>query len=75
MYLVILERVLPSIVQPVPPTTKTKIWLMYDGAPDNMNADARRFLDVTSPRRCIGRERPVTRLSHSPDLNPLDFFV
>ena len=45
---VFLERVLPSLLRPVP-SNPQQMWFMHDGVPAHIAADVRHFLDATYP--------------------------
>lgn len=48
---------------------------MHDGGPTHFSREMRNQLEVIYPGRWVGRGGPVAWPPHSPDLNPLGFFV
>ena len=51
------------------------MWYQHESAPANFAINIRQYLDADFPNRWIGRCGTIEWPPHSPDLNPLDFFL
>jgi hypothetical protein len=58
---------------------KSNVVFQHDGVPPHTHSEVTTFLNRGLPERCIGRgggvHSPVSEISRSPDLTPLDFFL
>jgi hypothetical protein len=70
-----LENDLAQLLEEVPLTIRQRMWFLHDGAPAHFSLTAREHLNNIFPHRWIGRGGPVAWPLHSPDLNPLDFYL
>ncbi|PNF14165.1 hypothetical protein B7P43_G13485 [Cryptotermes secundus] len=68
---VVLERIIPTLLEDVPLIVRRQMWVQHDGAPAHFSIVSQDYLDG----RWIGRGGPVPWPSRSPDLTPLDYFV
>jgi hypothetical protein len=48
---------------------------MHDGAPPHFSRIARQYLNYHFPGKWIRRNGPVVWAPHSPDLNPINFYL
>jgi hypothetical protein len=72
---IFLEQSLPEFLEVMPLHVRRRMWFMHDGAPAHFSMYAREYLHAVCPARWIERGGPRFWPAHSPDLNPLDFFV
>ncbi|GBM56489.1 hypothetical protein AVEN_110508-1 [Araneus ventricosus] len=58
-YLILLEQVLPELLQDVPIAIRKRMWFQNDGAPAHFSNDVSNFLNSTFGPQWIGRGGPV----------------
>lgn len=75
LYLRMLRDVLPRMLEVVDVNTVQRMWLQQDGAPPHYARPVRDFLNLTYPRRWIGRAGHIAWPPRSPDLTSPDFFL
>jgi hypothetical protein len=66
---------LSELLENVQLAIKSQLWYMHDGAPPHFSLSVWDALNNTSHDRWIGTGGPTAWLSHSPGLNPLDFYL
>ncbi|CAG4981504.1 unnamed protein product [Colias eurytheme] len=73
-YLAFLRQDLPTLLEDVSLTDRSRMWLQHDDCPAHNSRSIRDHLDEMYPQRWIGRFGTIVWPQRSPDLNPLDFF-
>lgn len=73
-YHYVLWNVLPKLLQDVHLQTIVHLWFKHEGAPPHFLFSFQKFLNMF-PEQSTGQHGPTAWLAHSPDLNPLDFYL
>ena len=75
LYCDFLTNDLNVLFEEVPFNLINLMWFMHDGAPSHFALAARAILHQRFPNKWICRQGLTQWPSHSPDLNPLDFYL
>jgi hypothetical protein len=67
------QGILPDVLDDVPLQLPVGMWFIHDGT--HFSGIARQYLNDHIPGKWIGRNGPVAWTPHSPDLNPIDFYL
>jgi hypothetical protein len=70
-----LQNELPGLLEDIPLTVRSQMYLQHDGAPPHFSRHVREYLNKSFPNRWLGRGGPVTWPPRSPDLTPLDYYL
>ncbi|KRT85862.1 hypothetical protein AMK59_1817 [Oryctes borbonicus] len=73
-YLQFLQSMMPEFIEDIPLQVRKQMWFMHDGAPLHISQAVRTFFHMNY-NEWIGRGGHVQWPVHSPDLNPLHYFL